>query len=362
MNWPSTLSSLEVVRIERDVKGRSSAVRAADAIAATVFLPRLRMALIFVWISAGSSLVLLTATVCWTLLRWFYMADDAGPLEATKWVLGSVLGRSPEHPAVMLTAISTWTAAAGIVLLALGASLGQLVWQTLRLRLLVWRSSRETRSRRVQLVAIVEQLSAMGGMASPRVLVLPRDAFSASATVVGFGPHGRIIAIGAGCLDLLDPDELYALLAHELAHHLNGDCARHVVLRFLGRASLFGDGFVAVLEHSLRYEIDADRTAIERLGADPSSLASCIRKMAAISIVDRHPRRDGLSVGGAKAGDSRSHHSRGRANLWESLRDAARAWWSCYTCDTAMGYWHPTLPDRLAALEVPNASSGSAAP
>ncbi len=157
--------------------------------------------------------------------------------------------------------------------------------------------------------------------------------------------------LGADCIDSLDANELRALIAHEMAHHVNGDCVRHALLRFLARLTLMGDGFVAVLEHSLHYEMNADRTAIRRFGISPPHLASCIRKMSALGTLEKLHAFGGLELRDAVQKDKTRGANLRRKGLWCSVLNSVRLWWRCYTCDTEMGYWHPSLPDRLALLE-----------
>src|SRR5207247_9486508 len=62
----------------------------------------------------------------------------------------------------------------------------------------------------------VERLSAVAGVATPRLYLMEDGLPRALAT--GRGPRGSTVAVSAGLLTAASPAELEAVLAHELAH------------------------------------------------------------------------------------------------------------------------------------------------
>ncbi len=67
-----------------------------------------------------------------------------------------------------------------------------------------------------RLHAVVEELSARAGLPKPRVYVSPHSAPNAFAT--GRSPRHAAVCVTEGLLRLLSPQELSAVLGHELAH------------------------------------------------------------------------------------------------------------------------------------------------
>ena len=72
-----------------------------------------------------------------------------------------------------------------------------------------------------QLHATVERLCAMAGLPKPRVAIVPSPVPNAFAT--GRSPKHAAIAATQGLLDRLEPQEIEAVLAHELSHVANRD-------------------------------------------------------------------------------------------------------------------------------------------
>src|SRR4051812_38662565 len=72
-----------------------------------------------------------------------------------------------------------------------------------------------------ELHAIVERLCAMAGLPKPRVAIVPTDVPNAFAT--GRNPKHAAIAATRGLLNRLEPQEVEAVLAHELSHVANRD-------------------------------------------------------------------------------------------------------------------------------------------
>lgn len=68
---------------------------------------------------------------------------------------------------------------------------------------------------------IVDTVCAKAGMPKPRVAVLPLDVPNAFAT--GRNPEHAVVAATRGILNLLDDDELEAVMAHEMGHVQNRD-------------------------------------------------------------------------------------------------------------------------------------------
>lgn len=68
---------------------------------------------------------------------------------------------------------------------------------------------------------MVEELSRNAGIPKPRVCVVPEQAPNAFAT--GRNPQNAVVAVTEGILQILNPNELRGVLAHEIAHVAHRD-------------------------------------------------------------------------------------------------------------------------------------------
>jgi len=81
-----------------------------------------------------------------------------------------------------------------------------------------------------ELHAMVERLCAMAGLPKPRVAVVDTDVPNAFAT--GRNPNHAVIAVTTGLWRRLEPQEIEAVLAHELSHVANRDVLVMTVASF----------------------------------------------------------------------------------------------------------------------------------
>lgn len=167
--------------------------------------------------------------------------------------------------------------------------------------------------------------------------------------------HGAILGrdvatfeVSRCTIELLDPNELRALLAHELAHHICGHCRKHEMMLWLGRLTLVGDTFVGALEDSFGYEIEADRVAITQFQISPQDLRNALLKMQVATllsptVISTHEKRF----------DNDTTHTFGRFcnDKFGRIRNSIATWLALYKGDPPLSYWHPSFRDRLALLE-----------
>lgn len=180
--------------------------------------------------------------------------------------------------------------------------------------------AREVSSREApELHDMVSRLAAMANLPKPKVAMVHTPIPNAFAT--GRGPNHAVVAVTTGLLDRLDPDEVEAVLAHEMTHIRNHDMTVITLASFFAtvasflmrRAFYWGVPrgrdrennsaallyvvamVVWVISYFLiralsRYrEYAADRGAAILTGA-PSALASALVKIS--GVMERIPTRD----------------------------------------------------------------------
>jgi heat shock protein HtpX len=85
-----------------------------------------------------------------------------------------------------------------------------------------------------QLYEAVRELTTRASLPMPRLYVIPQDQPNAFAT--GRNPQHSAVAVTRGILNLLSPDELRGVLAHELAHVQHRDILIQSVASAIGAA------------------------------------------------------------------------------------------------------------------------------
>ncbi len=71
------------------------------------------------------------------------------------------------------------------------------------------------------LLQTVEELSRQAGIKMPEVGIFP--AYEANAFATGWNKNDALVAVSQGLLERFSPDEVRAVLAHEIGHVANGD-------------------------------------------------------------------------------------------------------------------------------------------
>lgn len=87
------------------------------------------------------------------------------------------------------------------------------------------------------LYPIVEELAMNGGIPTPKVYIIPHRSPNAFAT--GRNPQHSAVAVTAGLLQILTPEELKGVLAHEISHIKHRDTLIAVIAATLAGAIMF---------------------------------------------------------------------------------------------------------------------------
>jgi Zn-dependent protease with chaperone function len=83
-------------------------------------------------------------------------------------------------------------------------------------------TANDTDLKRKRLVNIVDEMAIAARIRKPQVFVLP-DEPGINAFAAGNSPDEAAVAVTQGALDMLDRDQLQAVIGHEFSHILNGD-------------------------------------------------------------------------------------------------------------------------------------------
>ncbi|HBH26226.1 MAG TPA: peptidase M48 family protein, partial [Rhodospirillaceae bacterium] len=173
---------------------------------------------------------------------------------ATAWLICAGLTLSAGRPDWAATASALLAQAWPAVLAAVGAwFLISWLWHTRMVRAMA-RSRPVTREEAPALYNALENLCISRGLPMPQLEIMETSARNAFAS--GIGPRSYTITVTRGLVDDLKPDELEAVLAHELAHILHGD------VRLLIVAVIFTGAFSFAAQmawRSLRYGVGRTR-------------------------------------------------------------------------------------------------------
>lgn len=114
-----------------------------------------------------------------------------------------------------------------------------------RAALAAFKAKPTSREENPELFDRIQQLSDRAGVPNPKFYIVPSKSPNAFAT--GRDPNHAAIALTEGIIDLLPPDELDAVVAHELTHVRNRDTLTQAVagtlassLTYVGRILTFG--------------------------------------------------------------------------------------------------------------------------
>jgi heat shock protein HtpX len=122
---------------------------------------------------------------------------------------------------------------------------GGTFWFSDKIAVAAARAKPVSREEAPRLYEIVEELARKNDMPMPRLYLSPQPQPNAFAT--GRGPKRAVVAVTQGILEVLDDEELRAVLAHELSHVRNRDiligsvaAAIALAITFIARIAMFG--------------------------------------------------------------------------------------------------------------------------
>ncbi|MEZ0088969.1 zinc metalloprotease HtpX [Streptacidiphilus sp. EB129] len=219
--------------------------------------------------------------------------------------------------AALVVLLKSWIV---VVVLVAGIAVAQ-YWFSDRVALFAMHAHEVSAEQHPQLHGVVDRLCATADMPKPRLAVANTDLPNAFAT--GRDADHTVLCVTTGLLRRLEPEELEAVLAHELSHVAHRDVAVITIASFLGvlaglmvrftlysgmfrgrrdqntaiimigvmavSAAVYVLGFLLVRALSRYRELAADRSAALLTG-HPSALASALTKVS--GDIAKIPSRD----------------------------------------------------------------------
>lgn len=196
----------------------------------------------------------------------------------------------------------------------------------------------------------------------PIIRVVDSPDINATTQYLGLPIFRNVLVVSKGAWDELNDkeDEFDVLLAHEIWHIKKHTLVRRI-LCFISDYSLFGNGFLAVLQNSYRIEKEADEFAVRWLiknyqekNKAVSFLRSLLERIEEVnwknvflqpsdafnfSMLKEDSYRDGL----VKAYDNSSKVERIKINL--------KLLYQMYFGEEILSYFHPSIDQRIAWIQ-----------
>ncbi len=153
-----------------------------------------------------------------------------------------------------------------------------------------------------------------------------------------------VIEITKGAFELLNPDEMRAVIAHELGHVKQG-LWKIWILKVLSSAALFPNHYLTLCLDWSKKEVQADEFALEVTG-DPKSLKTALVKMSSAqgSVFSPSPGNTTTS----------NRFAAGVQRRWRDMLISIQF----FMGDGLLGYVHPYLSERLENIEVKAETTG----
>lgn len=183
-------------------------------------------------------------------------------------------------------------------------------WFADRWVLKIYRAKIVSEAEQPKLHGMVSRLASNARLPKPKVAVVPSDNPNAFAT--GRSPSHSVVAVTQGAMNLLDDEELEAVLGHELAHVKNRDMLINTMAAIIG----------AVITYVMFFSLFAGGRRDRGGGGIIALLALIMIPFAAMLV--RLSISRGREYGADQGGASISRKPRALANALRKLQSAAK--------------------------------------
>jgi len=189
----------------------------------------------------------------------------------------------------------------------------------------------------------IEKICRYSGVRMPTIFINEEDEIIANVKLVFL--LGSILKISRKALNELTTEELEALLAHEI-FHLKRHNLTFTILNTLSQWTLFGSGFLTVIQNSKEIEYEADRFSVKWLaknGLDKGVLIGLLDKVALLNSLAGIAFSD--SAMSFSAYFKKKDHKRMDGMYLQRFID------ELFFGDIVISYVHPTTNERIKRIE-----------
>jgi len=229
-------------------------------------------------------------------------------------------------------------------------------WFSHKIVLKMYRAEEVTPAQAPELYQMVSDLAKNAELPMPKVCLIPKKSPNAFAT--GRNPENAVVAVTEGLLDLMGPEEVRGVLAHELAHVKNRDI-------LIGTIAATMAGAIMMLASMARWGAVLGRGGDDNRGGGIGALLmSMLAPMGAMVIQMAVSRSreyladtTGAKVAGSPEGLARALEKLGAASGRLPMHDANPATAHMFIVNPLAGggmlslfSTHPPLAERISRL------------
>jgi Zn-dependent protease with chaperone function len=213
-----------------------------------------------------------------------YRAEISRVVANLEQILGNVSGvRSSNRQIAFAVLLAAYAPLVGVAVLIVWHNLSGLVSYGSRLRL-----TRRTALLQRDLIATVHRISKFAHRQVPWLGIVESSAIEAWVEPAPLPGLRAVLLVSSGALGNLEPDELEALLAHEIGHIRAGHSWKLGFVEFLARWTYGGAGFLsALVAPSEEMEYEADTFAVGWLESGQSNSSGRISLIRLLRVLER---------------------------------------------------------------------------
>lgn len=180
--------------------------------------------------------------------------------------------------------------------------------------------------------------------------VIIKDSPLVSSNVMQVFLTGDVLMITSKTLEVLNEQELEALLAHEV-RHLRTHSFMYNFLDFLSEWTLFGKGFLAVILNTKQLEFEADDFALDWLKRRGESKHTLINLLNKILIANSMYKYMAYSNSLLAFDDMEISEVNSKGKNF-TFRESLKLLYELYFGDLIISYVHPTVEERIERIEA----------
>jgi len=191
---------------------------------------------------------------------------------------------------------------------------------------------------------MVADICSFAGVNMPKIVITSEDVIAANVKHIFL--FGVSLKITQKTLRELNKQELEALLAHEVSH-LKKHSLKFSILNSLSEWTLFGSGFLTLVQDSKELEFEADRFSLAWLKDKGLGREALVNLLDKVSLLNSAP---GLAFSDSAMSFSASLRKKDTKNIdpLALLRFIDEMFFG----DMVISYIHPTAGERIRRIEL----------